>query len=111
MTLLRGPILELLEGIDDGTAVNLGTMERIRVADAAAMIFAAWAWKCRSNSCRICPRVLTTGSRPIAWPKSSLLGTPEIPFREGIVKTIDWYVNNRNSDEVRSQLQSMLTEC
>jgi dTDP-D-glucose 4,6-dehydratase len=35
---------------------------------------------------------------------------PRVPFREGIVKTIDWYVNNRNPDEVRSQLQSMLTE-
>jgi hypothetical protein len=33
-----------------------------------------------------------------------------VPFREGIVKTIDWYVKNRNPDEVRSQLQSMLTE-
>ena len=35
---------------------------------------------------------------------------PRVPFREGIVKTIDWYVKNRNPDEVRSQLQSMLTE-
>ena len=35
---------------------------------------------------------------------------PRVPFCESIVKTIDWYVNNRNPDEVRSQLQSMLTE-
>jgi len=29
---------------------------------------------------------------------------------QGIIKTIDWHVKNRNPDEVRCQLQSMLTE-
>jgi dTDP-D-glucose 4,6-dehydratase len=40
---------------------------------------------------------------PIGW-------EPRVPFREGIVKTIDWCVNNRHPGEVRSQLQSMLNE-
>ena len=35
---------------------------------------------------------------------------PRFPFREGIIKTSDWYVKNRNPDEVHSQLQPMLTE-
>jgi nucleoside-diphosphate-sugar epimerase len=88
--IVEGTILAA-EGIDDGTAVNLGTMERIRVVDAAAMILRHMGVRCRSNSCRICPRVHTTESRPIDWPKA-ISWEPRVPFREGIVKTIDWYV-------------------
>jgi NAD(P)-dependent dehydrogenase (short-subunit alcohol dehydrogenase family) len=58
---------------------------------------------------------LSTGlveSGTVEFIKGDLLeaGEPRVPFGDGIVKTIDWYVKNRNPDEVRSQLQSMLTE-
>jgi nucleoside-diphosphate-sugar epimerase len=98
------------EGIDDGTAVNLGTMERIRVADAAAMILRRMGVEV---PLKFLPDMPTGPYNRVAANRlaKELIGwEPRIPFREGIVKTIDWYVNNRNPDEVRSQLQSMLTE-
>ncbi len=98
------------EGIDDGTAVNLGTMERIRVADAAAMILRRMGVEV---PLKFLPHMPTGPYNRVAANRlaKELIGwEPRIPFREGIVKTIDWYVNNRNPDEVRSQLQSMLTE-
>jgi len=35
---------------------------------------------------------------------------PRILFREGIRRTIDWFVNNRNPEQVRANLESLLVE-
>ena len=107
--IVEGTILAA-EGIDDGTAVNLGTMERIRVADAAAMILRRMGVEV---PLKFLPDMPTGPYNRVAanrLAKELLDWEPRVPFREGIVGTIDWYVNNRNPDEVRSQLQSMLTE-
>ena len=107
--IVEGTILAA-EGIDDGTAVNLGTMERIRVVDAAAMILRHMGVEV---PLKFLPHMPTGPYNRVAASRlaKELIGwEPRVPFREGIVKTIDWYVNNRNPDEVRSQLQSMLTE-
>jgi len=107
--IVEGTVLAA-EGIDDGTAVNLGTMQRIRVVDAAAMILRRMGVEV---PLKFLPDMPTGPYNRVAANQlaKELIGwEPRIPFREGIVKTIDWYVNNRNPDEVRSQLQSMLTE-
>jgi UDP-glucose 4-epimerase len=107
--IVEGTILAA-EGIDDGTAVNLGTMERIRVVDAAAMILRHMGVEV---PLKFLPNMPTGPYNRVAANRlaKQLIGwEPRVPFREGIVKTIDWYVKNRNPDEVRSQLQSMLTE-
>ena len=107
--IVEGTILAA-EGIDDGTAVNLGTMERIRVVDAAAMILRRMGVEV---PLKFLPHMPTGPYNRVAANRlaKELIGwEPLVPFREGIVKTIDWYVKNRNPDEVRSQLQSMLTE-
>jgi nucleoside-diphosphate-sugar epimerase len=107
--IVEGTILAA-EGIDDGTAVNLGTMERIRVVDAAAMILRRMGVEV---PLKFLPHMPTGPYNRVAANRlaKELIGwEPQVPFREGIVKTIDWYVSNRNTDEVRSQLQSMLTE-
>jgi nucleoside-diphosphate-sugar epimerase len=107
--IVEGTILAA-EGIDDGTAVNLGTMERIRVVDAAAMILRHMGVEV---PLKFLPHMPTGPYNRVAanrLAKELISWEPRVPFREGIVKTIDWYVNNRNPDEVRSQLQSMLTE-
>jgi nucleoside-diphosphate-sugar epimerase len=107
--IVEGTILAA-EGIDDGTAVNLGTMERIRVVDAAAMILRHMGVEV---PLKFLPNMPTGPYNRVAANRlaKELIGwEPRVPFRDGIVKTIDWYVKNRNPDEVRSQLQSMLTE-
>ena len=107
--IVEGTILAA-EGIDDGTAVNLGTMERVRVVDAAAMILRRMGVEV---PLKFLPHMPTGPYNRVAANRlaKELIGwEPRVPFRDGIVKTIDWYVNNRNTDEVRSQLQSMLTE-
>ena len=107
--IVEGTILAA-EGIDDGAAVNLGTMERIRVVDAAAMILRHMGVEV---PLKFLPDMPTGPYNRVAsnrLAKERIGWEPRVPFREGIVKTINWYVKSRNPDEVRNQLQSMLTE-
>lgn len=107
--IVEGTILAA-ECIDDGTAINLGTMERIRVADAAAMILRHMEVEV---PLKFLPDMPTGPYNRVAsnhLAKKLLNWEPRIPFRQGIQRTIDWYVKNRDPNQVRTNLQSMLTE-
>jgi nucleoside-diphosphate-sugar epimerase len=106
--IVSGTILAA-EKINDGTAVNLGTMERVRVSDAARMVleFAG----CRSEI-RFQPDMPTGPANRVADNKlaKKLLGwEPKTPFREGLRKTMDWYFASKQKEEVRGVLEKMLT--
>lgn len=107
--IVEGTILAA-ERIDDGTAVNLGTMERIRVADAAAMILRQMGVEI---PLRFLPNMPTGPYNRVASNRlaKELLGwEPRVSFRQGIKKTIEWYVQNRNPAELRHKLHGLLTE-
>jgi nucleoside-diphosphate-sugar epimerase len=107
--IVEGTILAA-ERIDDGTAVNLGTMERIRVADAAAMILRQLEVEV---PLKFLPDMPTGPYNRVAsnrLAKELLSWEPRILFREGIQRTIDWYVKNRNPEKVRANLESMLIQ-
>ncbi len=98
------------EVIDDGTAINLGTMERIRVTEAVKMILEYMELEL---PLKFLPDMPTGPYNRVASNRlaKELLGwEPRFPFRQGIRPTIDWYVRNRNPDELRVNFESMLTE-
>jgi UDP-glucose 4-epimerase len=106
--IVSGTILAA-EKIDDGTAVNLGTMERVRVIDAARMVLEFSGHKAEI---RLRPDMPTGPLNRVADNRlaKQLLGwEPKIPFREGLKRTMDWYFADRKKDEVRGTLESMLT--
>jgi nucleoside-diphosphate-sugar epimerase len=40
-----------------------------------------------------------------------LLGwEPRVPFKDGLQRTVDWYLSNRSEDEIRQALATSLTE-
>ena len=103
-TLLAG------EKIDDASAVNLGTMERIRVVDAVKMILEFTGHKA---SLQFRPEMPTGPLNRVAdnGRAKMLLGwKPQVVFREGVKKTIDWYYKERNKDVVQSELADILIE-
>jgi nucleoside-diphosphate-sugar epimerase len=106
--IVSGTILAA-EKISDGTPVNLGTMERVRVSDAVRMVteYAGYAPKIRLR-----PDMPTGPANRVADNKlaAKLLGwEPKTPFREGLRKTMDWYFATKRKDEVHSALDTMLT--
>lgn len=98
------------EKIDDGTAVNLGTMERVRVLDAVKMILELTGHKAEI---KLRPDMPTGPMNRVAENSLArrLLGwEPKVPFREGVRRTIDWYFSTKKPDEVKAILNRMLTE-
>jgi len=107
--IVRGTILAA-EKIDDGTAVNLGTMERIKVMDAVHEILRAFG---RTPKIESHPEMPTGPLNRVAdnsLAKKLLGWKPEVMFKEGLRRTIDWYVATRKRDEVSAKLETMLTE-
>jgi len=98
------------ERIEDGTAVNLGTMERTRVIDAVKMVMEVTGHKADVKLLRHMPTgpVNRVASNSLA---KKLLGwEPKVMFRDGLRRTIDWYFKDRKRDEIKAKLQGMLTE-
>jgi nucleoside-diphosphate-sugar epimerase len=93
------------EKIDDATAINLGTMERTRVLDAVTMV-----QEMTGHEAEIVTRpTMPTGPLNRVADNSlarRLLGwQPEVPFREGLKRTIEWYFATKDREEVRRTLE------
>jgi nucleoside-diphosphate-sugar epimerase len=98
------------EKIDDGTAVNLGTQERTRVIDAVREVLDYTGQKAEIKFLKNMPtgpmnRVASNerGKNLLGW-------EPKMKFMDGLHKTIDWYFDTKDRDQVRRYLDRMLTE-
>lgn len=107
--IISGTILAA-EKIDNATAINLGTMERVRVIDAVKEILYYTGHKAkllfRPNMPtgpfnRVADNSLT--KRLLGW-------QPRVNFKEGLHRTIDWYFAHKNKKEVKANLFRMLVE-
>ncbi|MEE8384422.1 MAG: NAD-dependent epimerase/dehydratase family protein, partial [Dehalococcoidia bacterium] len=107
--IVEGTILSA-EKIDDGTAVNLGTMERTRVIDAAREIL---SYTGLDAEIKLLPEMPTGPLNRVAENSLTreLLGwEPTVTFGDGLHRTIDWYFSTKNRDEVQTTLEEKLTE-
>ena len=108
--IVEGTILAA-EKIEDGTAINLGTMERTRVIDAVKEVL-HYTGK-EHLEIELHPEMPTGPLNRVADNSLArkLLGwEPKVGFWDGLHRTIDWYYANKNPDEVRGILDYMLTE-
>ncbi|HOT90775.1 MAG TPA: NAD-dependent epimerase/dehydratase family protein [Anaerolineae bacterium] len=107
--IVEGTILAA-EKIDDGTAVNLGTMERTRVIDAVREVLRYTGHNARIE---LHPEMPTGPLNRVADNSLAhrLLGwEPRVKFIDGLHRTIDWYFATKDRDQVRAILDRMLTE-
>jgi nucleoside-diphosphate-sugar epimerase len=107
--IVRGTILAA-EKIDDGIAVNLGTMERVRVIDAVNMVLKHTGHKARVS---FLPDMPTGPLNRVAHNSlaQELLGwEPLVPFNTGLKRTIDWYFSTKEREHVKKILDRMLSE-
>ena len=97
------------ERIEDGTAINLGTMERVRVLDAVRMVIEMAGYS---------PEVVTQPDKPTgpynrvadnSLAKQLLDWEPEVLFADGLRRTWEWYVANKDPEQVREIFDFMLT--
>lgn len=106
--IVNGTILAA-EKINDGAAVNLGTMERIRVKDAAQMVLANAGLKAQIRLLPDMPTGPVNRVADNALAKKLLGWEPQTSFRDGLKKTMDWYFATKEREQVRGVLHKMLT--
>ena len=96
--------------IDDASAVNLGTRERIRVNDAVRQVL---NYTGHRPEIRLRQDMPTGPMNRVADPSlaEELLGwSPRVRFADGLRSTIDWYVRTHRRDKVSARLPHLLTE-
>lgn len=106
--IVSGTILAA-EKINDGTAVNLGTMERVRVIDAAQLALEYAGKKADFKFLRNMPTGPANRVADNALAKKLLGWEPKVMFRDGLRRTMDWYFADRKPAEVKQRLETMLT--
>jgi nucleoside-diphosphate-sugar epimerase len=107
--IVSGTILAA-EKIDDGTAVNLGTMERTRVIDAAREVLRYTGHKAEIE---LHPEMPTGPLNRVAdnsLAKRLLGWEPKVAFMDGLHRTTDWYFKEKDRDLVAAGLETRLTE-
>jgi nucleoside-diphosphate-sugar epimerase len=98
------------EVINDGTSVNLGTMERIRVIDAVHEVQRYTGHKAQIQ---LCPEMPTGPMNRVAnnsLAKRLLGWEPQVKFVDGLHRTIDWYFSTKTREQVAAVLDHLLTE-
>jgi nucleoside-diphosphate-sugar epimerase len=107
--IVSGTILAA-EVIEDGTAINLGTMERIRVLDAVEEVL---RYTGHNAKIALRPEMPTGPMNRVADNSQArkLLGwEPQVKFMDGLHRTIDWYFSTKDRAHVAAVLDQLLTE-
>jgi nucleoside-diphosphate-sugar epimerase len=107
--IVSGTILAA-EQIDDGSAVNLGTMERTRVIDAAREVL---RYTKHDAKVELHPEMPTGPLNRVAdnaLARKLLDWAPQVKFMDGLHRTIDWYFAEKDRDAIASTLTVRLTE-
>jgi nucleoside-diphosphate-sugar epimerase len=98
------------EVVEDGSPVNLGTMERVRVMDAVRLVL-----EYTSHD----PEIETRPEMPVGplnrvadnTRARQVLGwEPQVPFAEGLRRTVNWYFATQDRGQVAASLEALLTE-
>ena len=107
--IVTGTILAA-ERIDDGTAVNLGTMERTRVIDAVHEVLRSTGHQARIEFHPEMPTGPLNRVADNALARRLLDWEPQVKFMDGLHRTIEWYFASKQRDTVNATLEHRLTE-
>ncbi len=107
--IVEGTILAA-EKVDDGSGINLGTMERIRVIDAVQEIVRAFGYQPKIERHPEMPTGPLNRVADNALGKKLLGWEPKVKFVDGLRRTIKWYESSRNQNEAATALERLLIE-
>jgi UDP-glucose 4-epimerase len=98
------------ETIDDGTGINLGTMERTRVIDAVREVLAYTGHKAEIRFLLDKPVGPMNRVAENSLAKRLLGWEPQVKFVDGLHQTIDWYFASKDRARVGADFERKLTE-
>ena len=99
------------EAITDATPVNAGISRYVTMNEAVEYIFDELGWEPSEINYMTDKPVGVRHRAADTTRAEELLGwKPEYTVKEGIKRTLDWYVKNRDRNEVRENLETLLHE-
>ena len=105
----KGMILAA-EKIEDATAINIGTEERIRVIDAVQEILRYTGHKAEIKLLSNMPTGPLNRVASTKLAKELLGREPEVKFLDGLHKTVDWYFSTKDKEIIGTNFDRLLTE-
>lgn len=103
-------VIRVAEKIDDGTAINLGTMERVRVIDAVKEVLRYTGHKAEIKFLKNMPTGPMNRVADNSLAKKLLGWEPKVKFIDGLHKTIDWYFGAKNKTDIKKKFAKMFLE-
>ena len=99
------------EKIEDGTPVNAGLSEHIKIGDVCEKIFELTGFRPKKMIFdRSKPQGVASRAADLTRAKRLLNWEPKVSFEEGLRRTIDWYFSTKNRERVKKQLNRLLFE-
>jgi len=99
------------EKITDGSAINAGREDEITINETAELIFDILNWRPRKIKYDLSKPVGATSRAADLTKARKLLGwEPKVSYKQGIEKTIEWYVANRKKEDVSAGMETLLME-
>lgn len=100
------------ESIEDGSAVNVGTSEFISLNTIAEEIFKALEWRPEAGIKHLLDKPVGVMHRALdgSVAKKRMGWVPKHTLKEGIRKTVNWYISHRDPGEVAAKLDTLLME-
>ena len=107
--IVNGLIL-VAENIKDASAVNIGTSEFISLNRIAEEIFRIFNWQPPEGIKHLKDKPVGVLHRALdgSFPQKACGWSPQTSLEEGIEKTIQWYIENKNPQEIKAQLGALL---
>jgi len=99
------------EKIDDGSPVNAGREDRITINEAAGLVFDIVGWRPEKIKYDLTkPQGVASRAADLTRARNILDWEPEIYYKEGFEKTIQWYRKNKDIKNVKKNLNLFLIE-
>lgn len=100
------------ENIEDGSAVNIGTDEYISLNRVAEEVFKLLDWYPPSGIKHLTDKPVGVVHRAldVSFARRKTGWQPKVSFEEGIKRTVEWYIANKDPRKVAERLGHLLIE-
>ncbi len=104
-------MIRAAECIEDGSAINIGTAEHVKIIDSAKMIFEESGFTPEAINFDITKPVgVFSRAADLTATRKLLDWEPQTMFKDGLQRTMKWYYDTKTVEEVAPKLGVLLTE-
>jgi len=99
------------EKIGDGSPINAGREDRITLNEAAETVFDIVGWRPKEIKHDLSqPQGVASRAADLTGARRILGFEPQVSYKEGFQKTIDWYFAHKDKEEVKANFARLLME-